>query len=518
MLDTLVAKLRRSRPIALIAALAVGLGSCTASEPASLAQRPLRIAIARAPSMLDPHLQSEMPAFQALGNIYECLVALDYHLRPVPMLAESWENPDPLSWRFVLRPGSRFQDGQPLEAEDVIYSLERAQNHPKSLVGGMLVGIREARALNRTTVELKTSEPSPILLNRLAQIAIVPRGSSEEITWPIGSGPYRVAQQGRNLLRLEADPQHRIFAQSSGRKPPRQVELHFEGSPATRVAGLLSGRFDLIEELPPDRVDEIAQRSELRVHSVGSLDLNNLHFNLRRSPWNDWRVRRAVDLLLDREELVRAALAGHGQALGQLATPYVFGFDPKRLPTRRDPDTARQLLKEAGLAAGFDMTVEYREGTSRRALEAMVGQLAAGGIRVIEQPLPWPVLYRRFLQGETDVFLGSYVFLTGDASELLDPALHSPDLARGLGGENVSHYSNLQLDALIDASHLATSEIDRGLLLQRAIALASDDLALLPLYSANNLTGSQRNLAWTPRRDGRIFAFEISWRSSENSP
>lgn len=491
----------------LVLATLSGLGC--APEPRTVARdRPLRIALHGAPSSLDPHLQSEVPAQIVLGHIYDSLVTFDARLRPVPSLAESWENPDALTWRFHLRAGPRFHSGRPIEVADVVYTLERARRHARSRQAGALVAVSSVRRVGERSIELHTALPYPILLNKLATLAIVPAGAPDEIVAPEGTGPYRMVERTADSILLEAVPD----AWSLGENPrryPRQVTFFFVSSGEERRRGLVEGRFDLIDDLSTSLSAALANEPAVRVESLSSLAVTYLQLDIAKSPWNDPRVRRALDLLLDRDQLVAEELAGRGQAVGQLVSSNVFGFHPGLLPTRRDVAAARALLTEAGYPDGFAFEIEYREGHD---IGTITRQLAEGGLRVTGRSRPWAEMYRRLQGGEIAVYLGTWVCTSGDASDLLDRKLHSPDPDRGWGDANWSHYANPLLDRMIEESQQLTNTLERGALLKKAMALAAADLAYVPLYSRHEVYGVRQELLWAPRRDGRIFAFEMSWR------
>jgi peptide/nickel transport system substrate-binding protein len=492
----------------LLALLATFAPACAPEPGSGSRDRPLRLALHGAPSSLDPHLQSEVPAQIVLGHLYDSLVNFDVGLRPVPSLAESWENPDQLTWRFHLRQGPRFHDGRPVEVADVVYTLERARRHHRSRQAGALVAVSSIRKVGESTFELRTAEPYPILLNKLAALSIIPRGAPEEIVEPLGTGPYRLVKRTPDAIELEAVEDHWRLSPENPRTYPRQVTLSFVGDGGDRIRGLLEKRFDLIDDLSTRHSAEMEKQPGIRVDSLTSLGVSYLQLDVARKPWDDLRVRRAIDLLIDRERLVAEELAGRGQAVGQLVSQNVFGFNPELPVTRRDPAAARKLLAEAGYPDGLDIEIEHREGLD---IEPIVRQLADGGVRAKGHWRPWDEMYRRLQSGEIGAYLGTWICTSGDASDLLDRKLHTPDPDHGWGDANWSRYSNPELDKLIETSQQVTNPLERGALLKKAMALAAADLAFVPLYSQHEIYALRQELKWTPRRDGRVFAFEMRW-------
>ncbi|MCP4662833.1 MAG: hypothetical protein GY856_46160 [bacterium] len=477
--------------------------ACDPDSPAEPNPEPLRIALHGDPSGLDPHLQMEVIAQSVLGNIYEKLVAFDVNMGLVPSLAERWENPDDLTLRLHLRDGVEFHDGRPFSAADVVYSFERARHHPDSKCSAVLGAVEEIRVVDPLTIELRTATHYPILLNKLAFFYIVPEGAPDAIRRPIGTGPYRFLgfeEDGR--LSLEAFARH-------WRGPPAagSVEFSFLNDPQERLRRLLAGELDLIEELAPQDVDIIRERPGFRVESRSGLMVSFLEMDTGIEPFSDPRFRQAVDLALDREALVAEALLGQGQPLSQMVSPNVFGYAPQIAVVEQDAEKARLLLAEAGYADGLDLRLEYRAGRSP-AIDPIREQLAAVGIRIEPVPRPWSEMYTRLNSGKVPFYFGGWTNTSGDASDLLDYKVHTRVALRGYGASNFNRYSHPEIDSLIERS--ATMKMEqRGEILQQALMLLADDRANIPLYTLYELYGVREEIAWVPRLDGRVYAFEI---------
>ncbi len=474
----------------------------TACYPTPDTTRPLKIALHGDPSTLDPHLHAEAVAQSVLGNVYDSLVTFDPEMRLIPSLVERWESPDDLVWRFHLRQGVRFHDGRPLTSADAVASLERARTHPRSKRAGSLVPITGVRALDERSFEIETATPYPILLNKLAFVHIVPRDAPEEIRRPLGTGPYRfVAFTAGGSLRLEANPDH-------WRGPPSEpaVELLFVADPGERLRRLLAGEVDFVNELPPEEAAAVAARDDLKVESRTSLGVAYLQMDTTAAPFDDPRVRQAIDLALDRRVLVAEILHGQGQPVGQLVSANVFGYDPDLEPVERDLEAARRLLAEAGYPQGFAATLELRAG---RPAEPIRDQLAAAGILLTLRGLPWSEMYARLQSGAVALYYGTWVCTAGDASDLLDQKIHTRDLARGYGPSNSNGYSHPEIDRLIEDSGRLLDMVQRLSILKQALRRLAEDRAFLPLYTPYGLYGVSRRVAWAPRQDEQIYAFEM---------
>jgi peptide/nickel transport system substrate-binding protein len=480
--------------------LAVVMAACAGGAGAG--GRPLRLVFHSDPQGLDPHLHDEVATHWVLDNIYDSLVAFDADMRVRPALAVRWENPDDLTWRFELRPGVLFQDGRPLGAEDVVASLRRAREHPRSKMSGYLVEVQAVRALTPLTVEIRTRRPYPILLNKLTFIAVVPRDAPARISRPLGTGPYRFVsyEPGRGL-------ELRAFQRGWRGVPVAQrVSVGFESDAARRVGLLTSGRVDLVAELPTRDADRVSAAPGCEVRAAGGLAVNYLQARVDEPPFADPRVRRAVSLAVDREALVAAMLYGRGAPAGQMVGPKVFGYAPEIRPPRRDLGAARRLLAAAGYPRGLDAVLEYRAGQD---IAPLCAQLAEAGIRLRPEARQWSELYPRLLAGTVGFYYGSWQCSSGDASDLFDNKVHSRDAERGYGDSNSNHYRNPDLDRLIESSGATLSMSERRRILQSAMRVLDGDLPLIPLAVSYNLFGVRRGLDWEPRLDFRFHVAEL---------
>ena len=483
-----------------------------ASGLASATARVLRIGLHSGPVTLDPHRHDEAVTRSVLGHVYETLVGFDANMAIVPQLALRWENPSDLVWRLFLRPGVTFHDGRPFTAVDAVASLERARTLAGSRASGYLVALREARAVDDTILELVTLRPYPILLNKLAFVAMVPRDAPGEITAPIGTGPYRFASlvPGRQMV-LDA-----WSGYWGGPPAVAQVELAFLAESTARVDQLLAGTLDLVHEVAAADLPRLAAgaggRRGVRVEARPGLLVTYLHLRADRPPFADRRVRRAVSLAFDRRRLVDELLAGTGTPAGQMLTRHVFGYEPAIAPPEQDVASAKRLLADAGYANGLDLDLEFRPG---RELAPIVSQLAAVGIRARLVPRPWPEMYARLASGAVDFFLGGWACSSGDASDFFDSMVHTASPAGGFGDSNFSGYRNPILDGLIEKSGMTLDMGERRQTLRQALAIVVDDLPAVPLMVPHALYGVRDDVVWQPRLDGRVYAAEMRWRTGD---
>jgi peptide/nickel transport system substrate-binding protein len=472
---------------------------CASACGPRAAERPLRIALYGAPSTLDPHLASDFLTFSVASNAYEALTRLDTDLKVQPALAEAWENPDASHWRFRLRPGVRFQDGRACESEDVVASLERARQHPRSAWRGYLASMRGVAALDRKTLEITTNGPDALLLSRLSFVMILPKDAPAEVTAPVGTGPYRLSWgrvHDRLLLRA-----FRGYWGAAVTEAEAEITL---GVPlADSLAGGPDQRADVVQVLDPVATSEIEGASGYRLVSAPGVTTDYLRLRVSAPPFSDPRVRQALDLALDRDALVRRQLHGHGRPANQLVGSEVFGHDPSLPAAVRDLPRARQLLAEAGFGGGLDVDMEFREG---RAVDEIVRQLGEAGIRARPLPRRWDELMQRLHEDKVTLYYGGIMADSGDASEVLAMLRKA---AGPVAPEPPDAHSASRLDALLDAADRESNDVDRQGILQSCLRVVMDERTVVPLALPDDVYAVAQGVRFRPRPDGRVVASEV---------
>ncbi len=488
------------RALALLPCL---LAACRAAPPQQHAHRPLRVALAPELVGLDPHRQTSHGGFSVLANVYEALTAFDDEMRIVPVLAERWESPDDLTWRFHLRRGVRFHDGRPMEAADVVASLERARRSGRSSQGS-LATIAELAAPAADVVEVTTTRPNPMLLSNLSSTFVVPRDAPDEITSPIGTGPYRVARYSPGKdLELASWDKH-------WGRPPRHgtVAFLFEPDPERRLALLARGETDVALRLA-EGVAGPAAAAGYRLLFRPAPAARVLALRVDLPPFSDLRVRRAVSLAIDRVAVTRDLLGGRAQPLGQMLPPGIFGSVPDRAAPVRDVATARRLIAETGGVP--TLTLDHGAGRRPEA-RAIADQLGDAGIRVRLRQRDVAALLPGLQAGDSNLLLVSFVYAAGDAIDIFENMLHSRDPERRFGAENRFGYRNPRVDALVEAGAQTRAVEARRAVYQDAMRAASDDLPVIPLWEVPWVYGVRDDVAWNPPAHGWFLAAGVESR------
>ncbi len=428
--------------------------------------------------------------------IFEGLAVFDRALGLQPAIAEYWENPDENTTVFVLRPGLRFSDGTPVRAEDVVASL-LAPRARRWITRDYLQAIESAKVLDERRVEVKTRSPYHILPSKLPFGFVLPAGAIEsQPVPPIGSGPYRLEKwtPGREIV-LARNP----FYRGKPAHFPR-IRLVVEPDAETRIKKVLSGEAALADSLPLEQVDDLQDLTYVRVLARPSIRVLFLGFRVDEPPFSDPRVREAVDLAIDRRELIRRALAGRTEAANQLVPRAIVGYNPSIAASRLDQGRARRLLAEAGHPGGFEIRLDgpfNRYINDAEILQEVARQLREVGIRVTVNALDKREFFA--LQGtrECRFFLLGWACESGEAGDALDALVHSPT-GQILGSMNSFGVVDPELDRLIDVANQARSRAERTAHLQAALARVSTLRPLVPLVVQTEAFLVSNRLHWDP--------------------
>jgi peptide/nickel transport system substrate-binding protein len=494
-------------------AAALGVPGCVRVPPLSS----VGISVPYEVDTLDPHVKNTVSNFTLLSHVYEPLVNTDADMKLRPCLARLWENPDPSTWIFHLQRGARFHSGRPLRAQDVVYSIRRLlAPQPTHLeMSGYTLYVSSVEALDDQTVRLRTTKPLSILLNKLRFVAILPEGAlpSDLAERPDGTGPYTVQRwdRGRELVL----GRHRAY----WGPPPALDEVRFrlDRSPEEAADDIEKGSSQLAQ---------VNSRSvEARLRAGGQVDLMSrpslftkfIGYDVARevtpyaapgpNPFRNPLVRQAMHLGIDRRRLVSELSTG-AVPTNQLVPASIFGFNPMIPPAGYDPDRARALLRQAGLTDGLRAILHVRKMYTEAA-HLVAGQVRPLGMNLEVEVLTDEDFLSRLRRRDSSLYLSRFGCPTGDASDILDNALHTRSPERHMGMQNFGGYSNAEVDRDIEASASVESVTDRRTLLEGIMKRLVDDLAWIPLYVDEDVYAVDRRLAWSPRNDSFILAAEI---------
>ncbi len=513
--------------------LAAGL---LAGGPARGAE--LTIGLASEPTSMDPHYHNLTPNNSLLSHIYDALVMQDEKQNLVPGLAVSWRPVDETTWEFKLRRGVKFHDGSPFTADDVIFTFQRApdvEGSPSSF--GTYTKGKTLVKVDDYTLLIKTERPYPLMPQDVSTVMIISRKNGEGARTAdynsgkaaIGTGRYKFA---------EYVPGDRIVMERNeawwGNKPEwTRVTFKPIKSGPSRVAALLAGDVDIIEQTPTVDIERLEKNPKLNLSQGISNRVIYLHLDHARddspfvrakdgspikNPLKDRRVRLAISKAINRDAIVSRVMEGLAIKAGQLLPEGFFGVSKNLEPVAYDPAGAKRLLAEAGYPDGFRLTLHGpndRYINDAKIAEAIGQMLTRIGIATEVVTMPRSVYFKRASRGgpggtpEFSFILVGWGSGTGEASSPLKSLIHTYDKARGFGASNRGRYSNPEVDRLIEDALATVDDARRAALLARATEIAIEDVAIIPLHYQVNTWASKKGIKYKPRTDERTVAYSV---------
>lgn len=382
-------------------------------------------------------------------------------------------------------------------------------------MAGHVSAIREVTARDARTVEIRTSAPVGILLNKLRFILVVRRGEDYPAlkTRVNGTGPYRLVSWERGTaLTIERNEDYWGTRPALGR-----LRISLNRSAGVALDDFLAGRSLFVQSNSTATETALRKMPGVEMRRNSSVSVKFLYFDVAkddsrdvaggRNPFRDPRVRRAVSLAIDRAELVRR-LSMPAAPANQLVTPFIFGHDPARKPLPYDPREAERLLAEAGWPGGFELRFRTR-GLFSEAADLVAGMLGRVGIRARVTSLSEPEWFEAMNGRSFSMTLSRFGCPTGDASDLLETLLHTWVPARTIGQANYTGYSNPEVDRLVETAARTLEMSRRQGMLSEATARVMEDLPIVPLYIDQDLYAFRTGVEWEPRNDNFLIASEI---------
>ena len=428
--------------------------------------------------------------------VHETLVKLSGQLEIVPGLA-SWKRVSPTRYRFTLRPGARFADGAPLEAEDAVATLRGFMDPGRGSPYGAVLReqIARIRATGPGGFEIELRAPYASFLSNLI-LPVTSRayaGGGEGSGRLMGSGPFRLAGRRPGEILLERNPHHR---------PPAGVErvvFKVVKDENTRLLKFRKGDVDLgINVLPLDKVARFSRpplKSKYVVHEAPGLSFQYLGFNLRDPILSKREVRRAIAHAIDVGTLISYRQKGHStRATGLLpaGSPYT---DPSLLPIPHDPARAEKLLEQAGfpLKNGRRFSLTYKTSTDRSAVvqaRVIAADLRKVGVEVEVRSYEWGTFYADIKKGRFQLYSLRWIGVSDPG--FLDELLHSRKIPPG--GRNRGHYANPEVDAWLEKARLEADPSARSRLYRLVHGKVAGDLPYVSLWHNNNVAVVSRRV------------------------
>ncbi|WP_421998579.1 ABC transporter substrate-binding protein [Reyranella sp.] len=495
--------MRRFLASFVVAALAVGAGA-----PGAHAKDSLVVGA----SLFTDSIAPTGGAYITLSLCYQTwdpLIARDSDDKLIPALAEKWEAISPTQWRFHLRKGVKFHDGTPFTAADAKFTIDYVID-PKTVYARKtrIAGVVGTEVVDDYTIDIKTAKPAPLLLRGLADIPIESKAHTEKVGFaeahkkPMGTGPFKFVEW------VAGDHYDLIANEAYWDGAPAVKKLRIRAIPegATRVASLVAGETDIIEEIPVDLLPSVEKRKNLKVDAVESSVSLVQTFDTRKPPFNDVRVRIALDYAIDKQTLLKQMLGGYGSVLdGQLVTKSTFGYNPNIKSRPYDPAKAKALLAEAGYPKDFQNKINTLSGRYLSDVDianAVAGMMTEAGVKtsvnVVEGGV-WSQLDRSRDQGP--MYQVGW-FSVGDAD--FNTVWYTE-----VGKRN--YWSNAEFDKLWAEARSTLDEAARLKAYNRMMEIMHEEMPSIFLFGLPRISGrSDKVSGWKPSRDSLLRLSKVS--------
>lgn len=488
----------------------------------------LKIGISTEPSAMDPHYHNLGPNNQLAFTIFDTLVLQDETQKLVPGLAESWKALNDTTWEFKLRKGVKFHDGSPFTAADVVFSMARPAKVPNSPSPFTLFtrSFSEVKVVDDFTVQFITKAPAPLLPTDVSRVAImsskaakadVAEGMTTEALGKgeglVGTGAYKFVewQRGNRI----------VFAANKdywGDKPKwEKVTYRPMSNDAARVAALLAGDVDMIENPPPADLKKLRENPNVKISQAVSNRLIYIHLDsfstpatagisdvTDKNPLKDVRVRKALSMAINREAITSRIMEGLGQPTGDFLPSPMFGTRKDAKPEAYNADAAKKLLADAGYPNGFSITLgtpNNRYINDAEVAQAVASQWTRIGVKTKVDATTATVFFKNRDEFKYSAYLAGWGAGTGEMSDPLRSLVATPIREKGFGGTNKGRYSNPQLDAIIEQALGTVDNAKREALLQQGSKMAMDDQALIPLHIEVTPWATRKGLSYKARAD-----------------
>ncbi len=524
----------RQGVLAVTAALAIGAaGSADAKT--------FRWAFQGDAQSLDPQVLNETFTIGFHANIFDGLTQRDENLEIQPALAKSWELLEPTRWRFHLRKGVKFHNGNDFTADDVIFTFERALKEGSDM-GSKIPEGTEWEKVDDYTIDFTTPQPNPILHYEWQDLFILDKEWAEKhnATEPSdvaageenyaafhanGTGPFKV-QSRETDVKTVLVPNEDWWGDA--RHNLDRIVFTPIGSDSTRVAALLSGEIDMMYPVPVQdlrRVDSNPDTStltgpELRTIFLGMDQMRDelLYSDVEgENPFKDRRVREAFYRAIDIQAIKQKIMRGQADPSALMISPFLFERADEFERLEHDPEMAKELLAEAGYPDGFQVGMDCpnnRYVNDESICQAVVAMLAKVGVDVDLNAQPKAQYFAKALAYDVSFYLLGWTPSSLDSHNVLNNLIVCLDReATPIKAKfNYGGYCNPSIDELADQILVETDTEKRNDLIEQAFRLLHEDRGYIPLHQQYVAWGKRGNIDLVQRPDNQFML----WRVTKN--
>jgi len=498
------------------------------------------VALAQAPISLDPADHRSRESETLIRNMFDGLVTRDTTSGVHMELAEEMNWIDDQTLEVTLRQGVKFHDGTEMTADDVVFTFDRiiqenAIEYPEPHTSprkGLIAPLESIEKTGDYTVVMHFSGPWPPAMQLIVHQQILPKHYLEEVGTqsflekPVGLGPFAFvsAQPGLEEVVLERFDDYYGGAPDLEPVGPACVSgAIFRVIPeaSTRVAALLAGEVDIIQAVPPELLDTLAQTPGIQVKTAAGSQPKWMELNVNEPPFDDVLVRQALNYAVDKDLIIETIYGGRAVALPGPLSPFNNFINESLQPYPYDPDGALEMLAEAGWSDSngdgildrggqpFSFTIDTLEEW-RPLAEAVADQLRLIGLDTSVRFWEYSVVREQLLAGERMAYLDDW----GDSA--FDPVGHFEAKWHGFladqpyGRANFSGYNNERVNELTLLGETTADEAARQEIYDEAQQIVYDEAPAVFLILPDEAeAASERVQNWEPAADSRINLHDV---------
>lgn len=467
----------------------------------------ITIDLAGEPATLDPHKHWNPTSYYVYRNIFDNILTRDNDGNIVGQIATDWKQTSDSTLELTIRKGVTFHDGEALEASDVAFSVKRITDKEfGSQQLGQFNKIIDASA-NGDVVTLTTDGPYPALIAQLVKLSVVPEhvvtavGDDAFNAAPVGSGAYAFSNWDRGvsvtLTRYDG---------YWGTKGPFESAI-FRAVPdaATRVADLQAGTADLVVSIDSDAASQLASNSAVKVLSAPTERVGFMGLNLDKPPFNNFEMRKAASLAIDRVAITEGLLQAGEVPMAQMSSPAHFGYNPNVPAFEYDLEAAKAITAANAELAATPATLATAPVFDQRIVQALQQMLNDAGFNVSIAMNDMPTflsIVRSDPSENSELNFGRWSCACQDADGIAYPTLHSTS--------SWSRVNVPEIDSLLDEARASLDTSVRQAAYNKVHEIVRENYYTLPLYQAAVLYGSTADLAFEPTANESMFLNRMS--------
>lgn len=474
---------------------------------------------------LDPAAYRSRDIQIVIKNMFDSLTTRDADMKVVPQLAESWKVLDDTSWKFKLRKGVKFHNNDEISAEDVKFSLERI--FKEGGLGGVtsprkaLLGpVSKVSIMDRYTVVIKTEKPWPVLPLMLSLHEIVPKkymtrvGSEAFQSHPVGTGPFKFVRLDKNQ-RIIMERFENYYGGSPAIPPVQNAPLkslvfQFSPSNSEKIQMLKKKEFHILSRINPAAIPILKANPSIKVLSSPATRSYFAEINCSKPPFDNPRIRRALNYAIDIDKVVTHIFQGNGIILPTVLLPNAVGYNTALKPYGYDPELSKQLLADTGYDTKRILQIHCNKDMSQFAnniasfltrvgVKSQISLVESRKPSTLGKTAPW------------DLYLGFWGNSTLDPVGIIIPKFQSN------GRGNYSGYSNPTIDNLLSKAE-GTSDLDfRKMLYQKIQEIIYEDAPMIFGYAKIDFYGVRKEVKnFIPSSSGMMNMHDVFIETGSN--